>query len=99
MIHSVLNEGVKGMQASQREMQKAAHEIASANIPPNTQAAPQNPADAAIPPVSETPKSSATGGIEEPVIELKRQELLFTASAAVVSTANKTIGSLLDVKS
>ena len=96
MIHSVLNEGVKGMQASQREMQKAAHEIASANIPASTQAA---PADAAIPPVSEPPKSGTVGNIAEPIVELKRQELLFTASAAVVSTANKTIGSLLDVKS
>ncbi|WP_041324815.1 hypothetical protein [Saccharophagus degradans] len=99
MIHSVLNEGVKGMQASQREMQKAAHEIASTNIPASTQAAPQNPADAAIPPVSEPPKSGRVGNIAEPIVELKRQELLFTASAAVVSTANKTIGSLLDVKS
>lgn len=88
------------MQASQREMQKAASEIASANIPASTQAAPQNPEDAAIPPVNEGTKSEKAGSsIAEPVIELKRQELLFTASATVVSTANKTIGSLLDVKS
>lgn len=99
MIHSVLNEGVKGMQASQREMQKAASEIANVSVPASTQAAPQNPEDAAIPPVNESTKSGNVGDIAEPIIELKRQELLFTASASVVSTANETIGSLLDVKS
>ena len=98
MIGSIMNEGLRGMQHSQREMLKSAHEIAHANVREDS-AAPQNPADAAIPPVGEPQKSASTGDIAEPLIELRRQELLFTASARVVSVADDTLGSLLDVKS
>lgn len=98
MINSVLNEGLRGMQHSQREMLKSAHEIAHANVRQDS-AAPQEPEDAAIPPVNEPQKSGATGDIAEPLIELRRQELIFTASARVVSVADDTLGSLLDVKS
>lgn len=98
MISSVMSEGLRGMQHSQREMLKSAHEIAHANIREDS-AAPQNPEDAAIPPVGEAEKSAFAGDIAEPLIELRRQELLFTASARVVSVADDTLGSLLDVKS
>lgn len=98
MINSVLNEGLRGMQHSQREMHKSAHEIAHANVRQDASVE-QNPEDAAIPPVYEPQKSGSTGDIAEPLIELRRQELLFTASARVVSVADDTLGSLLDVRS
>ena len=98
MINSVLNEGVRGMQQSQREMHKSAHEIAHANVRQDASVA-QDLEDSAIPPVYEPQKSGSTGDIAEPLIELRRQELLFTASARVVSVADDTLGSLLDVSS
>lgn len=36
------------------------------------------------------------GDIVEPLIEQKRQQLLFDASASVVKTANETLGTLID---
>ncbi len=98
MISSVMNEGLRGMQHSQREMLKSAHEIAHANVRQDS-AAPQNPEDATIPPVDEPQKSGSSGNIAEPLVELRRQELVFNASAKIISVADDTLGSLLDVKS
>lgn len=41
--------------------------------------------------------STPTEDLVEPLIDLKVEELLFTASAKVVKTADDLIGSLLDV--
>lgn len=99
MINSVLNEGAKGMQNSQKEMAKAAHDIAQLNIRPEDVSAVKNAEDRAILPVGQAEESSRSGNIAEPLIELRRQELVFTANAKVVSIASDTLGSLLDVRS
>lgn len=98
MINSVANEGLRGLQTAQREIQKSAGDIANLSIPQNQNAAPQNPSDVTLPPVASAPKTPSTGNIGEPIVELKRQELLFNSSAKVLSVANQTLGSLLDVK-
>ncbi len=40
--------------------------------------------------------SASQGDIVEPLIEQKRQQLLFDASASVVKTASETLGTLID---
>ena len=100
MISSVLNEGVRGLQNSQRELQKTAGEIARTNV----QSSPVEPATAAeegtvIPPVEEPPKAVSERDISEALVELRKQEQLFTASAQVVKVADQTLGSLIDVES
>lgn len=97
MINSVLSEGLRGVQTAQREIQKSAGDIANLSLPPSD-AAPQNPSDVTLPPVARAPEPARAGDIAEPIIELKRQELLFNSSAKVLSAANQTLGSLLDVK-
>lgn len=69
-----LQQGLQGMQRSQKEMLKSAQDIASANV--------------------QTP----TQDLVEPIINMKVEKLLFTASAKVVETADQTIGALLDIK-
>lgn len=102
MVNSVLNEGVRGMMNSQREMHKAAHDIARANIRPSTEATEQaanvTEQPTTLPPVNEATEGRQRG-IEESLIELRRQEHLFTANAAVVRVADDTLGSIIDVKS
>ncbi len=98
MVGSVINEGTRGLQLAQREMQKSANEIARANVreAPSENTQPEEPS--VVPPVDE-PRESSQRGIEEPLIELKRQEQLFNANAKVISVANDTLGSLIDVQS
>ncbi len=102
MINSVINEGVRGMQASSREMEKSAQEIVQANVRdnPNTLSqGPENGEDTEIPPVNEAVQTERSGGgVEEPLVELRRQEQLFTASAAVVKVADEVLGTLIDTR-
>lgn len=103
MINSVMSEGLRGMQNSQREMLKSAEDIARANIrqDPATQAidqAPQ-PTNQPVAPVRRSAETDAGGEIAEPLIEMRREEQLFTASAKLVSIADETLGSLIDVQS
>lgn len=37
--------------------------------------------------------------LAEPVVNMKFEQLIFEASAKVVSTANETLGTLIDIKS
>ncbi|WP_045855588.1 hypothetical protein [Teredinibacter purpureus] len=103
MINSVMSEGLRGMQNSQREMLKSADEIAKANVRENpaTQAVDQKPLPTNEPlaAVERSNKSDSGGSIAEPLIELRRQEQLFTASAKLISVADDALGSLIDVKS
>lgn len=99
MVGSVLNEGLRGIQGAQRELQRSATEIARANVRDIPQTPLVDPTiPSVLPPVEETGQARQRG-IEEPLIELRRQEQLFTASAKVVSVANNTLGSLIDVTS
>lgn len=115
LINSALNEGVAGMQQSQRRMQQAAEDIVKAGVPTDrsvqnvsaTGSAPATnagtavtdlPATATVEALPNTEKSGSQsrGDIIEPLIEQKRQQLLFDASANVVGAANKALGQLID---
>ncbi len=103
MIGSVLNEGVRGLQQSSREIQRSAQEISRANIGPSgqenarTEQTTQPEEQSTLSPLQEGPETSAQRDISEPLIELRRQEQLFNASAEVVSVADQTLGSIIDV--
>ncbi|WP_188150123.1 hypothetical protein [Teredinibacter waterburyi] len=108
MLNSVMNEGVRGMQNAQREMHRSASEIAQANTSENRVG--QQPVSETVDRVAATDsqplkaveasvQSDSGGSIVEPLIELRRQEQVFDASAQLVSIADKTLGSLIDVKS
>lgn len=98
MVSSVLNEGARGLQNSQREMLKSAQDIARANIRSDNTTSEARPEElTTLPPVGKPAQSERSGDIAEPLIELKRQELVFNASAKVVSVADRTLGSLLNV--
>ena len=102
MVGSVFNEGVRGMATSYREMQKSAHDIARANIDSNSDNAASvdtvNQAST-LSPVNEANEGRKAGGLEESLIDLRRQEQIFTANAKVVQVAADTLGSIIDVKS
>ena len=101
MLSSVMNEGVRGLQNSQREMVKSANEIAKTTVAANpAPAVPATsvPGETTLSPVTESLETRpSTNSVSEPLIELRRQEQLFDASAKVISVADQTIGSLLDV--
>lgn len=98
MVGSVMNEGLRGMQNSQRELQRAATDIARANITERSQEQASDDVASTLPAVEE-PQQTSQRSIEESLVELRRQEQLFTANAKVVSVANQALGSLIDVKS
>lgn len=81
MINSVLDQGLKGMQQSQRDMLQAADQIVKAKAP--------GPDGTTL----------GDGDLAAPIVELKRQEHIFNASAKIVSVADKTLGSLIDAVS
>lgn len=99
MVGSVLNEGVRGLQTSQRDIVRAANEIARANVRPEA-TSPETERDVSTPlqPVEETAQTERRQDISEPLIELRRQEVLFNASAEVVATADQALGSILDTE-
>lgn len=118
LINSAMNEGLAGMQQSQKKMLQAAQDIVRAGMPtdaslpnPAGRVAPQTNAGTAAPDLNanNTVGAAAAGArtgnslgadrptdIVEPLIEQKRQQLLFDASANVVKAANDTLGSLID---
>ncbi len=98
MVGSVMTEGLRGLQSSQREMLKSANEIARANIRERPEEAARPEIPTVIQPIEEL-QGSTQRGIEEPLIELKRQEQIFIANAKVIAVASKTLGSLIDVES
>lgn len=101
MIGSVVNEGQRGLQNAQRELQRSASDIARTNVreTPNQQVDATTNEPTSIAPLEQSRESEPRTDINESIIELRRQEQLFTASAQVVSVGNETIGSLIDVQS
>lgn len=93
---SLLNQGLQGMQKSQQEIQRSANDIARANIDPATQV--DSAAAQSGQATNGDQKVEASQDVVEPLINLRRQEQLFNASAQIVKTADQTLGSLLDVK-
>lgn len=118
LINSAMNEGLAGMQQSQKKMLQAAQDIARAGLPtdatvPNptaTGAAPRTNAGTAandltaantVEAVGADVRSASSynarqGDVVTPLIEQSRQQLIFDASANVVSAANQTLGRLID---
>lgn len=98
MINSVLNEGSRALQSSQREFTRVANDLVR-NALSDEAVKTETGADstAVFVPVKEGSESASPGGFSEPLVELKRQELLFNAAAEVVSTADQALGSLLDI--
>ncbi len=98
MVNSVINEGARGLQNSQRELLRSANEIVKAGTTGSENAvASDNRAETStISPLKDVDESNRSGDISEPLTELRRQELLFNASAKVVSTGDEALGSLLD---
>lgn len=118
LINSAMNEGLAGMQQSQKKMLQAAQDIARAGLPtdstvPNptaTGAAPRTNAGTAandltaantVEAVGADVRSASAynarqGDVVTPLIEQSRQQLIFDASANVVSAANQTLGRLID---
>jgi flagellar hook-associated protein FlgK len=86
------------MQKSQQEMHRSANDIARVNIDPAAQSPGADPTTGAGQTQSSNQKVEASQDVIEPLINLKRQEQLFNASAQIVKTADQTLGSLLDVK-
>lgn len=106
MVSSVINEASRGLQNSQREMLKAAQDVARFNIRPETSSSQETNSiretaqarePTVVPPADEATESKSPGNIAEPLVELKRQELIFNASARIISAADRTLGSLLDI--
>lgn len=98
MVGSVLSEGARGLQNSQRELTRVASDIARAGVrsdAPETSVAREDVASP-LAPVEEPAQSERQGNLSESLVELRRQELVFNASAEVVSTASEALGSLLD---
>ncbi|MCR8922395.1 hypothetical protein NO559_06400 [Dasania sp. GY-MA-18] len=90
-MNPVLSTGLAGIQAGQNSAQSAAQKIASASVttPTDTEA---------VDAVNEAtaPASSGLDAITEGAVELLRSEQQVQASAAVVQTADETLGTLID---
>lgn len=80
MIQPPLQTGLTGMQNSYRNMTEAANRLVHSGIPPAREA--------------------ATGGARPDaatsLVEMMTAEHIFTASAKVVSTSDRALGTLLD---
>lgn len=123
MIKSAMNEGLSGMQQSQRRMQQAAEDIVRAGVPTernvaelaqsdravttnNGAAVDDISADQAIEALPQTDRAggltvrprgeSSEGNLVDPLIQQKKEQLMFDASANVVKAANNTLGTVID---
>lgn len=113
IVNSAMNEGLAGMQQSQKRMLQAAEDIARAGVPTEARNQQSGSLDAAVTnsglaasdlPAQSTvgaateldPSRFAAGDVVEPLIEQKRQQVLFDASANVVRAANENLGQLID---
>lgn len=106
-LNSVVSEGLAGMQQSHKRMQQSAEQIVKAGVPTDQSVqnvgqigmAPVTNNGAAVNDLPSTSTVGATTGVEsivEPLIDMKRQEFLFDASATVVKVATDTVGRLID---
>lgn len=113
LINSAMNEGLAGMQQSQKKMMQVAQDIVRAGLPtdastpnPTGWLAPHTNAGTAAPDLNANntvaaaaagaKSGDATGDLVGSLIEQKRQQVLFDASANVVKAANNTLGRLID---
>ncbi|GAA3909668.1 flagellar biosynthesis protein FlgE [Litoribacillus peritrichatus] len=80
MISGILGSGLEGLSRSREGLNQSAKTIASGGQPP----------------VSQPPVSNPTDDMLTAVVDLNVYELQFKASAKVISTANESVGTLLD---
>lgn len=109
-MNSIIQTGQLGLQQSYQRINQAAHNIASApGVAENAHLAGSAPlnADGSVTgssappnaPVQASEKSQSVqpnATIEESMLELRRQQQVFTASASVVSVGQEVVGTLLD---
>lgn len=110
-MNSIIQAGQFGLQQSYQRINQAAHNIASAptvaESSPVTNGASLNtseggalaPSTSSKVPLESAEKSQVvqqSSSIEEGVLELRRQQQVFTASARVVSVGQEMVGTLLD---
>ena len=81
----VMNAGLNGMHTSYQKMTQSAHQIAREGQPVSKEGSPENAS-----------ADSLHEGLTAPLVEMKQQQHIFTASAKVVSVASETLGSLID---
>lgn len=81
MISGILGSGLEGLSRSREGLNQSAKTIASGGQPPVSQPPVSNPTD---------------DDMLTAVVDLNVYELQFKASAKVISTANETVGTLLD---
>lgn len=86
MVGGVLNTGLAGLQRSSSEINKSAQEIASFPVTQQAAEAGGN-------------SFAGNGTLAEPIVNMKFEQLIFEASAKVISTADETLGTLIDIKS
>lgn len=118
LINSAMNEGLAGMQQSQKKMLQAAQDIARSGLPTDTTIfnpnatgdAPRTNVGGAVNDLTAANTVEAVGNdvrsasaygadrgdLVGSLIEQNRQQLVFDASANVVSAANQTLGRLID---
>ena len=83
----LLNEGLRGMQQSYQKMTQSAQQIARQHLPQGESSRQGE---------LQTPATASADNLVKPIVEMKQQQHIFTASAKVVSVASDTIGSLID---
>ena len=98
MMNGVMTQGLNGMQQSGQKMQQVAHDIARTGQPAEGggRLGVNEPGGATVSTVGQN-----IGSIDDLAaqsVEMTRQEHIFTASAKVVSVADKALGTLLDMK-
>lgn len=89
MLIPAAQQGFYGMQTASQGMTRAATEIAQFG-----RTAPLNNAG---PDTDTTAPNTTPGSLTEPLIDLKVNQTLFSASARVVETSDAMVGSLLDI--
>ena len=91
MISNVLSTGLQGLNRSLQGAEKAASDIANASI------SNQGAGNESVSQTAE-PAADIQTNLPESLVELRVYEQSFAASAKVVETADRTIGTLLDIK-
>ncbi|WP_339669337.1 hypothetical protein [Dasania marina] len=94
-MNSVLSTGLSGIQAGQNSAQSAAQKIASATVTTPTDSEAVDAVNEA-PQFSTRPANSGLDALTEGAVQLVRSEQQVQASAAVVRTADETLGTLID---
>ena len=98
MLNNVISEGFRGLQTSQNEMLKHASQIAHAGVDPvsNSLQTVSGSELSTFTPVNATLESQSRPSIEQSILELRKQELIFNANAKVISQGSDMLGMLLD---